>query len=241
MQIRHEVLDFIWLELTGRCNLECVHCYADSGPDRPMAEGMELADWLAALDEAARLGCRKVQILGDEPTLYPGLPRLVEHARATGFEEVCVYTNGTHMTAALNQLFLEHRVDLAVSLYGTSGAVHDEVTRRKGSFNRTARALHWALESGLDARVGVIAMERNAVDAARAERVLAQAGISAHLDNLRGLGRGSDERPAPSPIGELCGRCGNGKLCVSATGEIFPCVFARFSSLGNLKRGGIAG
>lgn len=28
----HERLDFIWLELTGRCNLECVHCIgADAG------------------------------------------------------------------------------------------------------------------------------------------------------------------------------------------------------------------
>jgi sulfatase maturation enzyme AslB (radical SAM superfamily) len=25
-------LDFLWLELTNRCNLQCTHCYADSGP-----------------------------------------------------------------------------------------------------------------------------------------------------------------------------------------------------------------
>src|SRR5208283_2388709 len=25
-------LDFLWLELTSRCNLQCVHCYAESGP-----------------------------------------------------------------------------------------------------------------------------------------------------------------------------------------------------------------
>ncbi len=29
-----ERLSFIWLELTARCNLECVHCYADSSPER---------------------------------------------------------------------------------------------------------------------------------------------------------------------------------------------------------------
>lgn len=25
-------LGFVWLELTGKCQLECTHCYADSGP-----------------------------------------------------------------------------------------------------------------------------------------------------------------------------------------------------------------
>jgi len=23
---------FVWLELTGRCQLECAHCYAESSP-----------------------------------------------------------------------------------------------------------------------------------------------------------------------------------------------------------------
>ena len=25
-------LRFLWLEITGKCQLECTHCYADSGP-----------------------------------------------------------------------------------------------------------------------------------------------------------------------------------------------------------------
>jgi MoaA/NifB/PqqE/SkfB family radical SAM enzyme len=25
-------LSFVWLEITGKCQLECAHCYADSGP-----------------------------------------------------------------------------------------------------------------------------------------------------------------------------------------------------------------
>ena len=26
------VLNFLWLELTNRCNLQCLHCYTESGP-----------------------------------------------------------------------------------------------------------------------------------------------------------------------------------------------------------------
>ena len=32
LPVEAEGLQFLWLEITGRCNLSCVHCYADSGP-----------------------------------------------------------------------------------------------------------------------------------------------------------------------------------------------------------------
>ncbi|THD79416.1 MAG: radical SAM protein [Phenylobacterium sp.] len=236
-----ERLEFIWLELTGRCNLECVHCYADSGPSRPLEEGVTLEDWLQVLDDAAALGCRRVQFIGGEPTIYPGLPQLIAHARGAGFTEICVYTNGTHVTEALKRVFLDNRVSLAFSVYGSSGATHDEVTRRKGSFLKTDRAVRWAVDAGLGVRAGIIEMESNAHDVGPAERALREAGVTAiHVDRLRGLGRGADERPAASQMGELCGRCGAGKVCVSSSGEIYPCVFARFAPLGRVADGGLA-
>ena len=48
-------LSFIWLELTSRCNLECVHCYANSSPHQPLSEGMTRDDWRETLDHAASL------------------------------------------------------------------------------------------------------------------------------------------------------------------------------------------
>ncbi|WP_266170991.1 radical SAM/SPASM domain-containing protein [Dyella subtropica] len=239
--VTRERLDFIWLELTARCNLECVHCYADSGPKRPLSEGMNLADWFDALDQAAALGCKKVQFIGGEPTLYPGLPALIGHARKLGYEHVCVYTNGTHFSEDLKAVFLQHRVNLAFSVYGSTGAVHDQVTRRNGSFDKTDRALRWAVDAGLPVRASIIAMKANAHDVHEAEQRLREAGVAAvHVDRLRGLGRGSHERSSQPPLKELCGRCRDGKVCVSSDGEIYPCVFARFASLGHVSRGGLS-
>lgn len=236
-----EQLDFIWLELTARCNLECVHCYADSSPERPLSEGMTLQDWIGALNQAAALGCKKVQFIGGEPTLHPGLPRLIEHARSIGYEQVCVYTNGTHFTETLKEVFLANRVSLAFSVYGSSGEVHDQVTQRKGSFAKTDRALRWAVQAGLAIRAGVIEMAANSHDVHQSEQMLHEAGVNlVHVDRLRGLGRGSQERPPQSKLKELCGRCGNGKVCVSSNGEIYPCVFARFAALGHIKEEGLA-
>src|SRR2546430_1591085 len=81
-------LDFLWLEVTGKCNLRCVHCYADSGPQRHLHEHMSQEDWQDALDQAATLGCRAVQFIGGEPTMYPALPALIRRARELGFDTV---------------------------------------------------------------------------------------------------------------------------------------------------------
>jgi MoaA/NifB/PqqE/SkfB family radical SAM enzyme len=33
-------LHFLWLEITQKCNLSCVHCYADSTPHQPLFGAM---------------------------------------------------------------------------------------------------------------------------------------------------------------------------------------------------------
>ena len=233
-------LEFLWLELTGRCNLKCIHCYANSGPDRPLSEGMELKDWLDALDQAKALDCREVQFIGGEPTLYPGLLHLVEHARRIGYEDVSVYTNGTYLTEALKAAFLRHRVKLAFSIYGSVGAIHDQVTLRKGSFGKTISAIRWAVDSGLSVQAGIVEMSVNVDDTPRIEMLLKEAGVRAiNIDRMRRLGRGSQEQMPHSQLQELCGHCGNGKVCISSNGQIYPCVFARFANLGRFQDRGL--
>src|SRR5436305_1338940 len=99
---------FLWLEITPKCNLSCVHCYADSGPDEPLTQNMAPRDWIRVLDEAAQLSCRAVQFIGGEPTLHPDLPQLIGHARTLGFKVIEVYTNGTRLTESLKKTFVHN-------------------------------------------------------------------------------------------------------------------------------------
>src|SRR6266700_3941802 len=80
-----------WAEITGMCQLSCVHCYAGSGPDGTHGT-MTASQWETVLTDAAALGTRMVCFIGGEPTLAPSLPRLVRHALSTGMEAE-VYTN----------------------------------------------------------------------------------------------------------------------------------------------------
>jgi MoaA/NifB/PqqE/SkfB family radical SAM enzyme len=72
-------VSFLWLEITGKCQLHCTHCYADSGP--AVTHGaMTEDDWSRVIDEARTLGVTMVQFIGGEPILHPNLSRLVQHA-----------------------------------------------------------------------------------------------------------------------------------------------------------------
>jgi molybdenum cofactor biosynthesis enzyme MoaA len=233
-----EGLEFLWLEITPKCNLECIHCYADSGPSRPLHETLQLEDWMNALRQAARLGCWRVQFIGGEPTLHPGLADLIAYARELGFRSVEVYTNGTHFTESLKRAFLRYQVSLSFSIYAGQDDVHDAITQRQGSFNKTLASIRWAVRSGLSAQAAIIQMQANASHVEQTRKMLEQVGVvSIGIDRNRGIGRGANERKSDSPINELCGRCWKTRLCLTSTGTIFPCVFSRFCPVGTLDQG----
>lgn len=231
-------LRFLWLELTGKCNLRCIHCYADSGPYRRLHDEMVPEDWENVLEQAADLGCRAVQFIGGEPTMYPALARLIERARELGFTFVEVYTNGTMLNPRLKETFLRHHVHLAFSVYSASPQIHDRVTQQDGSLESTLASIRWALASGLGVRAGIIEMDANAGETERTRELLEAMGVSKiGVDRIRGIGRGGSPRPVESQLHELCGACTSGKATVNSTGEIFPCPMSRFWVVGRVRDG----
>ena len=235
-------LTFLWLEITSKCNLTCSHCYADASPARELYGNLTYPDWLCVLDQAAELGCRRVQFIGGEPTLHPRLPELVEHAGQRGFHEIEVFTNATRLHDGLINCFTRNRVQVATSFYADDAEVHDGVTEVAGSWQRTVRGIRAVVAAGIPIRVGVIETDRNQGHADRAMDFVRSLGVEhVGLDRERGVGRGAPYGPAANgePYDELCGHCWQGKLCVTPSGEAFPCVFARAAcfALGNVKAG----
>jgi MoaA/NifB/PqqE/SkfB family radical SAM enzyme len=230
-----ETLDFLWLEVTSKCNLECVHCYADSGPFSPVSQGMSYDDWLRILAEAFELGCRKVQFIGGEPTIYPHLCSLLRFAKALGYDFVEVFTNATRLPDATLDTFRRFNVHVAFSLYGSRSSVHDAITQREGSFAKTIEGIQRALAVGLSVRAAIIELDINAADVEATKTLLHNLGVeSVDVDRVRGIGRGAKTCPpsGPNPFNELCGACWRGKLVVDSHGDVYPCVFSRFYRVG---------
>ena len=109
----------VW-NVTRRCNLKCVHCYAQATATAPEGE-LSLNQGLALLDDLKAFGVPVVLFSGGEPLMHPNLLTLVEHAVTLGMRAV-ISTNGTlidrDMAGRLKHFGLSY---VGISLDGDGG------------------------------------------------------------------------------------------------------------------------
>src|SRR5215471_2437484 len=221
-------LQFMWLELTGKCQLECSHCYADSGPSGTHGS-MGTADWEAVLDQAAQAGVQLVQFIGGEPTLHPDLPYLIRYALSTGIQ-VEVFSNLVHVTPAVWKVFSLPGVRLATSYYSDNRDQHKQVTGRN-TYSRTKANIAEAVRRGIRIRAGIVDV-RDGQRTSQAEAELRALGVTTiGTDRIRALGRGG----GTCDVGQLCGACGRGVAAISPAGEVWPCIMSRWMPAGSVR------
>jgi MoaA/NifB/PqqE/SkfB family radical SAM enzyme len=97
---------------------------------------MSVRDWQRVIDDVATVGARSIQFIGGEPTTHPSFVQLVEHASLTGLE-VEIFSNLLDIRPEWWDLFSRCGVTLATSYYSDQSAEHEEITRRRGSYQRT--------------------------------------------------------------------------------------------------------
>lgn len=226
-------LDFLWVELTNKCNLECTHCYANSSPYEEDESPLSLRQQEEVLSEAFDKGARGVQFIGGEPTLNKNLPLLIECAATLGFSTIEVFSNLVALPKRLLEVFVKHKVCVATSAYSHLAEKHDEITTRPGSWARTANNIELVVTAGLKLRVAIVDFDCGAEHLERTTQWLKGLGVvDIGYDRVRQFGRG--EKSKPCEMGELCGECSNGTLCVGPDGIVSPCIMSKFWPVGNL-------
>jgi hypothetical protein len=223
-------LSFVWLEVTGKCQLQCVHCYAESGPSGTHGK-MDTPDWLRVIDQSMDLGAKTAQFIGGEPTVHPDLVTLAVHALNRGFQ-VEIFSNLVRVRPALWELFSAPGVSLATSYYSDDPGQHEEITGRRGSYAKTRANIAEAVKREIPLRVGVINLggEQRWRQAVAELETLGVTAIG--CDRLRQVGRGvRNMRPDTA---QLCGNCANDFAAISPMGEVWPCVFTRWMPSGNV-------
>lgn len=231
-------LNFLWLEITRKCNLQCVHCYADSSPFVNTSSELKFDDWATLLRDAARIGCRSVQFIGGEPTVFPRYMELVALAKELGFDLIEIYTNATRLTVDVCESLHRHGVSVATSFYAPDSDIHDRVTQNKGSFDRTVAGIRNVIQVGLPIRVGIVQHDFTSEKVTETEAFLRNLGVkSIRVDRVRGVGRGGSAKANCGKFSEYCGSCSNGKLAINPEGFASPCVFSRENVLGHASDG----
>ena len=115
------LLDHLDLELTERCNNNCVHCYINQPENDLSIKQRELStDKIkAVLKEAADLGCLTVRFSGGEPLLREDFTDLYLYARHLGLK-VIIFTNAALLTPTAVDLFsrIPPLKKIQITLYG---------------------------------------------------------------------------------------------------------------------------
>ncbi len=142
-------LDSLDVELTERCNNNCIHCYINLPAADLKARQRELStiEIQEILHEAVSLGCLTIRYTGGEALLREDFADLYIFARKLGLR-VILLTNATLITPALAEVFahIPPLEPIEVTLYGMQKSSYEAVSRVSGSFKAALEGIQILLE-----------------------------------------------------------------------------------------------
>ncbi|MFD4835286.1 radical SAM protein [Streptomyces uncialis] len=194
---------------------------------------MASEDWRVVIIDAARLGIRRVRLIGGEPTAHPQWRDFAELALSRGLRvEVC--SRLFHVKQDWWALLTRTGVTLATGYHSDDPDEHDTITGRPGSHARTRTNIREAVTRGVTVRAGIVhVLDGQRITEARAE-LTAMGVADITTDRVRAIGRDSAPGRAPS-LDELCGHCTRGLAAVLPDGDLVGCVLARNFPVGNVR------
>ena len=136
----------VW-NMTRRCNLKCVHCYAQA-KDMEFKGELSTEEGKALIDDLASFGSPVMLFSGGEPTMRKDLPELAAYAREKGMRAV-ISTNGTLIDKPLAKKLKEVGLSyVGISLDGIR-ETNDKFRGMSGAFDAALRGLHNCQDEGI--------------------------------------------------------------------------------------------
>lgn len=249
-------LKFAWLELTQSCNYNCLHCY-EGDAHCSFKNELTLLDWKRVVNELWEAGCKKIQFTGGEPSLSPFLKDLLNYASKIGFEDITVFTNASLLNDELINIFCNLNIHVRFSLYGHCREVHDAITQHPGSFDRTITNVKKMIDLRIDLYPSVIILKENEAYIKNIKDFIESLGLEYKgYDVIRPACYGNQSSHMPTIPEVLYSKhqlhahfkasmdyfhralsqntCWYGKMAIDSLGNVFPCVFQRAMSYGNV-------
>jgi len=236
-------LGMLFVELTDQCNERCIHCYASSSPN--CSDFLSLDEVKHSLDAARKMGRPFIQFTGGDPLIHKELITAVAYASELDFQGIEIYTNGLLLSEALLSKLAPYQPRISFSLYADTAELHDAITQLSGSWKKTLAAMRRAKTMGFDIRAGIALMPENIECLDRMvpflEKEIGMDASHVRFDPVKQTGRGKFMEGAkqiliaPSHAPQT-GDIRRGKLCIAANGNVYPCVFSRKVSLGNIRQ-----
>lgn len=153
----------VW-NMTRRCNLKCVHCYAQAvelGADPAALGELSTLEAKAMIDDLAAFGAPVLLFSGGEPLAREDLAELAAYAASKGMRAV-ISTNGTLITREKARELKSVKLSyVGISLDGGE-EVHDRFRAVRGSFRLAMQGIENCRAEGLKVGLRFTMNRRNA-------------------------------------------------------------------------------
>ncbi|MBW6518586.1 MAG: 12,18-didecarboxysiroheme deacetylase [ANME-2 cluster archaeon] len=164
----------VW-NMGRRCNLHCVHCYAQSR-DIEYKDELTTQQGKELIDDLAQFGAPVILFSGGEPTMRKDLPELAMYARDKGMRAV-ISTNGTlideKMARVLKDIGLSY---VGVSLDGMR-ETNDKFRGMPGAFDAALQGMRNCKAEGIKVGLRFTINKKNAQDIPAIFDLLYEEGI----------------------------------------------------------------
>lgn len=157
-----DYLNHAIIELTTECNIRCMHCYnwwkQDGEPvlhQNSYKKAFRLIDRLIKTTTVKRL-----TFTGGEPTISERFLELVLHAKLNQ-KKVTIITNGNGPTEVYRQLCKLQTNLIEFSIHSAHADVHDQITRKPGSWKKATQNMIEVLSQGIAAVPVIVITKHN--------------------------------------------------------------------------------
>jgi len=136
----------VW-NITRRCNLKCVHCYAHA-KDQTFDNELTTEEGKNLIDDLSRFKVPVLLLSGGEPTIRKDLPELAAYAVEKGMRAV-ISTNGTLITQQMARVLKDIGLSyVGISLDGME-KINDRFRGAKGAFRSALEGIKNCQDAGI--------------------------------------------------------------------------------------------
>ena len=154
------VFPYITLEITEKCNFNCLHCFAAADNNALNAE-MSYENILLILDQAVECGIQAVKITGGEPMLHPDFVRIMDAIYARGMWVFQINTNGYFLRQKIIDHLKQYPVWPLIKISYDGIGCHDTMRGVKGIEQHTLDAIKRSVDSGFRTMVTITVNRKN--------------------------------------------------------------------------------
>lgn len=149
----------IYLYVSHKCNLSCLHCYLSKEQERDSWDIDTISNYIYQLRE---IGYERIKITGGEPFIYPEFESLLRFINSCDFHEILIETNGTIVDENIIEKYLvNNNIMLSVSIDHYIADMHDNFRYKKGAFNKTIQFIQYVVNRNISTRVTTVLYKNN--------------------------------------------------------------------------------